>query len=71
MFSSRGKIATFTVIRSPPLGFENQAPYVVALIDIENGPRVMGRVATNPNGLQIGQSVQFVGSTSGAFEFRV
>jgi len=71
MFSSRGKIATFTVIRSPPLGFENQAPYVVALIDIENGPRVMGRVATNPNGLQIGRSVQFVGSTSGAFEFRV
>jgi uncharacterized OB-fold protein len=71
MFSTRGKIVTFTVIRSPPLGFENQAPYVVALIDIENGPRVMGRVATNPDGLQIGQSVQFVGSRNGALEFRV
>jgi len=70
-FSTRGKIATFTVIRSPPLGFENQAPYVVALIDLENGPRVMGRVATNPDGLQIGQSVQFVGSSNGALEFRV
>jgi uncharacterized OB-fold protein len=70
MFSARGNIATFTVIRSPPLGFENQAPYVVALIDIENGPRVMGIVATNPDDLHIGQSVQFVGSSKGSLEFR-
>ena len=70
-FSPRGRISSFTVIRSPPLGFENQAPYVVALIDIGNGPRVMGRIATNSNVLEIGQSAQFVRSSNGALEFTV
>lgn len=33
----KGKIVSWTLIRVPPAGFENQAPYPVALIKLENG----------------------------------
>lgn len=69
-FFGRGKIATFTVIRYPPSGFENQAPYVVGLIDLDNGPRVMARINANPDGLLIGQIVNYVGTVDGALRFK-
>jgi uncharacterized OB-fold protein len=70
MFPARGTIANFTVIRYPPPGFESLAPYVVALVDIENGPRVMARVAADPNDVQVGQIVEFNGTVGGALEFK-
>ena len=68
-FSNRGKIATYTVIRYPPTGFEGQTPYVVGLIDIENGPRVMARIIGKPEDVQIGKSVSFLGDSNGRLEF--
>jgi len=70
-FSVRGRIANFTVIRYPPQGFENQAPYVVAFVDIENGPRVIGRVTADPNDVQVGQAVEFTGNVNGALQFKI
>ena len=70
LFPARGRIATFTVIRYPPEGFESQAPYVVALVDIENGPRVIGRVTANPDDLEVGKTVEFAGKVNGALEFK-
>ena len=70
MFPARGTIANFTVIRYPPQGFESQAPYVVAIVDIENGPRVIGRVTANPDNIQVGQTVEFAGSVNGALHFK-
>jgi uncharacterized OB-fold protein len=69
MFSSTGKVATFTVIRYPPTGFEREAPYVVALIDIEEGPRVMARIVAKPEEVEIGKSVIFTGNSNGRLEF--
>jgi uncharacterized OB-fold protein len=68
-FPSQGHIATFTVIRYPPQGFEKESPYVVALIDIQNGPRAMGRINASPDGLKIGQEVKFLRNTNGLLEF--
>jgi uncharacterized OB-fold protein len=65
----RGKVATFTIIRYPPLGFEQEAPYVVALIDLDNGPRVIGRIAGTPELLQIGTHVTLTGCQNGALQF--
>jgi uncharacterized OB-fold protein len=65
----RGRIVTFTVIRYPPSGFENQAPYVVALIDLTGGPRVIGRINADPEEVEIGMMVTFSRVTSGALEF--
>ena len=69
LFSGRGRVATFTVIRYPPEGFEGESPYVVGLIDIEDGPRVMGRILARAEDLQIGKQVSFSGNSKGRLEF--
>ena len=70
-FAGTGRIATFTVIRYPPKGFENQAPYVVAIIDIENGPRVVGRVSGSGDEVRIGSAVALKSNTRGTLEFQL
>jgi uncharacterized OB-fold protein len=43
--SGRGHVHSFTVIHRPPApAFASQVPYVVALIDLEEGPRMMANV---------------------------
>jgi uncharacterized OB-fold protein len=71
MFSPNGRVATFTVIRYPPRGFEKDSPYVVALIDLEKGPRVIGRIIADPVNLEIGRAIRFVRNNNGALEFEV
>jgi len=68
-FPGQGRIVTFTVIRHPPIGFEDQAPYVVAIIDLKDGPRVVGRVSSKPEEVKIGSEVEFVRQAAGALEF--
>jgi hypothetical protein len=41
-FPPKGWIRTFTVVRVAPGGF--QAPYVVALVELQDGPWVLGNV---------------------------
>jgi uncharacterized OB-fold protein len=43
-FSGRGKIYSFTEIRSPPVGFEDQVPYVLAIIELEEGPKLTAQI---------------------------
>ncbi|MEE8470419.1 MAG: Zn-ribbon domain-containing OB-fold protein [Dehalococcoidia bacterium] len=40
--SGKGQVRTFTVIRVPPEGF--QAPYIVGLIELSEGPWLMGNI---------------------------
>ncbi len=43
--SGRGTVHTFTVIRQQGLpAFRDETPYVVAMVDLEEGPRMMGNV---------------------------
>jgi uncharacterized OB-fold protein len=43
--SGRGTVHSFTVIRRAPLpAFVGRVPYVVALIDLEEGPRMMANI---------------------------
>ena len=43
--SGRGKIHTFTIVRqNPDAYFKNLVPYVVAMIDLDEGPRIMSNV---------------------------
>jgi uncharacterized OB-fold protein len=57
--SGRGTIYSFTVIRqnySRP--FRNWIPYVVALVDLEEGPRLMTNIVNcDPEALQVGMAV--------------
>lgn len=43
--SGRGIVASFTIMRRPPTpAFAALVPYVLALIDIEEGPRMMSNI---------------------------
>ena len=47
--SGNGTVYTFTVIRqNGARGFREETPYVVAMIDLEEGPRMMGRITGVP-----------------------
>ncbi|MFT4289149.1 Zn-ribbon domain-containing OB-fold protein [Nocardioides sp.] len=58
--SGRGTIYTFTVIRQAGMpGFDEEAPYVIALVDLEEGPRLMGNITDCPvDQVRIGQRVR-------------
>ncbi len=57
--SGHGLIYSFTVCRRPAgPAFVDEVPYVVALIDLAEGPRMMSRVVGDPTKVAIGQHVK-------------
>ena len=40
--------------------FKADTPYVIALVDLDEGPRMMARVAAPPDRVRIGQRVEMV-----------
>ena len=43
--SGRGRVHSFTIIRRPPApAFTARLPYVVALVDLDEGPRMMANI---------------------------
>lgn len=57
-FSGQGKIISYTVIRIPPEGFEAYTPYVVAMIELDEGTRISGQVINNPEEVGTGMRVR-------------
>lgn len=56
---SDGTIFTYTVIEVPPSQFKDEAPYVVAIVELSDGTKVMCQVADcDPEKLEIGQKVK-------------
>ena len=43
-FSGRGEVFSFTTIYEPPTGFDETAPYTVALVKLEEGPMVTAQL---------------------------
>lgn len=60
-FSGRGKVYSFTTVVDAPTGYEETAPYTVALVKLEEGPVVTAQLTdldgTEP---QIGMPVEMV-----------
>jgi uncharacterized OB-fold protein len=53
--SGKGKLLTHTVIRVAPEGFEDQVPYAVGIVELDEGIRVMGQITDcDPETLAIG-----------------
>jgi uncharacterized OB-fold protein len=60
-FSGEGVIETFTTVRNPPAGFELQAPYVMAIVKLKEGPRVTAQIVdADPAKLAVGTKVRKV-----------
>ncbi len=43
-FSGRGEVLAFTTVTQPPAEFADQAPYVVALVRLEEGPTLTAQL---------------------------
>jgi uncharacterized OB-fold protein len=61
LIGKTGKVLTWTVIRVPPTGFSDQAPYAVALVRLENGFRLVCQMTdTDPDSLSFGMPVRLI-----------
>jgi hypothetical protein len=60
-FSGRGEVYSFTTIYEPPAGYEENVPYTVALIKLEEGPLVTAQLTDVDNDkVEIGAPVEMV-----------
>lgn len=58
LLGKQGKIVSWTIVRTPPVGFKQFAPYVAALIELDDGERMTGQIVDVKNQkIKIGQRV--------------
>lgn len=70
--SGKGEVYTFTTIRVAPVEFENEVPYIVALIKLEEGLRITARLTVaEGEQLEIGTPVRFDKKEKTALWFEV
>lgn len=55
--SGRGQVHTFTVERRGVAGYEGPVPYVVAIVELEEGVRLLSHVLAEPELIRIGMPV--------------
>lgn len=56
-----GEVVTWTVIRNPPMGYEKYRPYVVALVELDDGLRLLSQVVdVDPAEVSAGLRVEAV-----------
>ncbi len=60
-FSGRGEVYSFTTMFSVPAGFEQNAPYTVALVKLEEGPIITAQLTdVGEEKVEIGTPVEMV-----------
>lgn len=60
-FSGAGEVFSYTTIYDPPAGFEAQAPYMVALVKLKEGPMVTAQLTdVDFASVSIGMPVEMV-----------
>jgi uncharacterized OB-fold protein len=56
-----GEIYSYTVVQEAPEGFEDQAPYIMALIKLDEGALVAAQLTDiDPDAVRIGERVEMV-----------
>lgn len=56
--STRGQIVSYSCIRKPPAAFDDLAPFPAAIVELESGARLPGRVDADYEDLAIGDRVR-------------
>lgn len=60
-FSGRGEVYSYTTVYNPPAGYQEAAPYTVALVKLEEGPVVTAQLTDlGDQPVTIGMSVEMV-----------
>ena len=61
VFSGKGEVFSYTVMRDAPRGYEEALPYTVALVKLEEGPVVTAQLTDlGEQPVQIGMPVEMV-----------
>lgn len=58
--SGKGEVYSYTVVLDAPEGFEEYQPYVIALVQLDEGPMVTAQLTDFEGEPQIGQRVEMV-----------
>ena len=59
--SGRGEVYSFSVMYNAPQGYEEQKPYTIALVRLDDGPMVTAQLTDVDNGdVRIGMPVEMV-----------
>jgi uncharacterized OB-fold protein len=57
--SDKGTVVSWTVVRNPPAGYQKYSPYTVALVELDDGPRVLSQlVDIEPDEVKTGMRVE-------------
>jgi uncharacterized OB-fold protein len=57
----QGKVLSYTAVHVAAEGFEDQVPYVLAIIELEDGPRLTAQITDcNADEIKIGDEVEIV-----------
>jgi uncharacterized protein len=59
-FAGTGEIYSYTTLMEPPEGFEDQAPYTLALIRLDEGPIITAQLTDLDGPVAIGDRVEMV-----------
>jgi uncharacterized OB-fold protein len=51
-------VVTFTIIRTASEQFEQATPYVLAIVQLDEGPRLTGQIVCPPDEARIGMKVR-------------
>lgn len=59
-FQGTGEVYSYTTLQQAPEGFENQVPYVLALVKLDEGPMVTAQLTDLDDPVAIGDRVEMV-----------
>lgn len=59
-FSGKGEVYSYTIVQDAPAGFETQAPYVLAIVKLDEGPMVTAQLTDLDGAPEIGMRVEMV-----------
>jgi uncharacterized OB-fold protein len=60
-FSGKGKVYSFTEISAPPEGFEDQVPYILAIIELDEGAKLTAQIVdAHKDDVKVGSRVERV-----------
>ncbi len=57
-FNGKGELVTYTLIHTAAEGFEGQTPYVLGIVQLEEGPRLTSQIVGDPATMHIGMKVK-------------
>ena len=61
LFSGKGKVYSYSTVHNPPRGFEDFAPYTVALVRLEEGPMITAQLTDVDHvNVSVGMPVEMV-----------